>query len=749
MAVEDNRAMEWRRLHAVPIHKALSLHGFADLVTRHGHLNTSPELEDVTAGTQRDPVAQGTTKRAAPAEVVLAPRSRTPQYLLASLVIGVCAVWGGLRWSGVLDAGAPAWAGLLGLPLALALWRYKPGGSVHPINVQQWVESLAGSVKEAEGHQHDRLMGGDSEAINLRYYRASVPSREARYAAPSGQMRSDSNYPDLPDIAAYYRTLHPRRLVITGDSGSGKTTLAVQLILDLLEAREEGDPDPVPVRIPLAEWDTSRSLHDQLTEYLFFAYRLPKRWASQIVKAGRVLPVLDGLDEMDPPLSDGNPDPAAPRARALLNKLKGYQFGGKPAPVVITCRAENYDAVAKGSVNLPGIRLRDAAQIKIELLEPQQARSYLAARAFTDPDRWATLLSEVSERPKAPLSRLLSTPWRLCMAATIYAEEGDPGEMTRLQTADSLDHHLLSHYIAATVSLHSRVGKRHARRDESTYRAHRVHRWLHPIARYLTSGEGKSRGLLSLPDLWRLTTPVYHAVMIFQAILIYSLAYLLFKISPWLHPVGRPDQVPVTCAALALLGLLMAMGPARRFLSPRQIFRKYPAGAVVGAMIPPLCLILSGSGILRGILTAVILLLITWQGLALVVHPGTEVIRPRDILKDDFKSSIVYALIAGFAANLVDGLLAHASTLNIPFAVGAALFTVPMFGGPTVRHGVFLLVARGVAPLRIGAFLDWAVDAGILRLAGPAYQFRHRELQEWLATHPRPSHSAQTELKSI
>ena len=39
---------------------------------------------------------------------------------------------------------------------------------------------------------------------------------------------------------------------------------------------------------------------------------------------------------------------------------------------------------------------------------------------------------------------------------------------------------------------------------------------------------------------------------------------------------------------------------------------------------------------------------------------------------------------------------------------------------------------RGRAPLRFGAFLEWAHDAGLLRVSGIAYQFRHRQLQEWL-----------------
>ncbi|WP_445281053.1 hypothetical protein [Streptomyces sp. DSM 118148] len=49
VVAEDNQTMGYRRLHAAPIHEALSLPGFADLVTKHGHPGTTTTLEKVTA----------------------------------------------------------------------------------------------------------------------------------------------------------------------------------------------------------------------------------------------------------------------------------------------------------------------------------------------------------------------------------------------------------------------------------------------------------------------------------------------------------------------------------------------------------------------------------------------------------------------------------------------------------------------------------------------------------------------------
>ncbi|MFB8382109.1 NACHT domain-containing protein [Streptomyces rubiginosohelvolus] len=52
---------------------------------------------------------------------------------------------------------------------------------------------------------------------------------------------------------------------------------------------------------------------------------------------------------------------------------------------------------------------------------------------------------------------------------------------------------------------------------------------------------------------------------------------------------------------------------------------------------------------------------------------------------------------------------------------------------PTPRRYLHaLLLLQPLVPFRLGRFLKWAYGAGLLRTEGPAYQFRHRELYEWL-----------------
>ncbi|MCQ8195345.1 transposase [Streptomyces rugosispiralis] len=75
------------------------------------------------------------------------------------------------------------------------------------------------------------------------------------------------------------------------------------------------------------------------------------------------------------------------------------------------------------------------------------------------------------------------------------------------------------------------------------------------------------------------------------------------------------------------------------------------------------------------------------------------------------------------------------------FGIGAG----PALGAAGVRYIAFPLRTRRwwssqPLPWRLGRFLGWCCDTGLTRTAGIAYQFRHRELQDFLTRgHTAPS----------
>ncbi|MGH3792692.1 MAG: hypothetical protein ACRDQ9_18240 [Pseudonocardiaceae bacterium] len=114
----------------------------------------------------------------------------------------------------------------------------------------------------------------------------------------------------LNEVAGYYRSLARGRLVIQGEPGAGKTVLAIQLVRDLakavLDVTDDTCPLPrVPVRLSLPAFDpgddpdevVSGRLDRWLIQHLRTVFGLRATVAAALVADGRILPVLDGLDE--------------------------------------------------------------------------------------------------------------------------------------------------------------------------------------------------------------------------------------------------------------------------------------------------------------------------------------------------------------------------------------------------------------------------------------------------------------------
>ncbi len=86
-------------------------------------------------------------------------------------------------------------------------------------------------------------------------------------------------------------------------------------------------------------------------------------------------------------------------------------------------------------------------------------------------------------------------------------------------------------------------------------------------------------------------------------------------------------------------------------------------------------------------------------------------------------------LLGGLLGGLVAGLV---------FGLAAGLGSALALASTTFHLAVGLRAAQRRLPWRIMGFLDDAYRLGLLRVVGPVYQFRHAELQDYLAP-PRQS----------
>lgn len=90
-------------------------------------------------------------------------------------------------------------------------------------------------------------------------------------------------------------------LLILGEPGAGKTTLLLELCRALLGEARQDEAAPIPVVFNLSSWSTSRqSLRNWLVEELTIRYDIPTAIAANWIDQDRILPLLDGLDEVRP-----------------------------------------------------------------------------------------------------------------------------------------------------------------------------------------------------------------------------------------------------------------------------------------------------------------------------------------------------------------------------------------------------------------------------------------------------------------
>jgi hypothetical protein len=715
--------------------------------------------------------------------------------------------------------------------------------------------ALARDVRIREADQQQKFLAdtGQPRPANVGFKQPAL----VRWRSDGGR-----RYGSMDDIKIFYAGLRHGRLVILGPAGAGKTVLANQLLLDIIALFPAGsslpsNPFQVPVRISLASFNpgdhldntpsaqTRFRLDEWIVSYLADVHGLAPWTARTLLKQGWILPILDGLDEMDS--TSQNPD----RAAAVIRSLN-HPTDGTLRPVVITCRTERYEQLAT-SHYAAGRQpvLEDATAVEIEPLAPAQINEYLTYR-FPDPanprrvqERWQPVLTNVTDQLRGPLATALSSPLRLFLAVTAYhSPDTTPAELIQLP-ADDLDRYLLDQLIPAVTAQHPKP-------NGETYHPGNVTRWLTTFAGYLeterTIHGDSAASDIDLHNIWTLAgrrIPLFAASLraLLVAVPLIVLAVYYQQLVPALSDPTLPAFYPIPWRLLfvgvVILVAAAALSAEQTGAELRRLDRsrlrtanarlKVAIGLGVGLGLG----LGLGIGLTGGILAGLGLGLAVglaigipfWQryrrankhvvglivGLAVVAGPdlfigyslwgvGATWLAPT--------FGIIFGLTAGLTGGLGAGLawgltqrpaaiskpsqlvtqgvfyeltLTIAITLSfgIVFSIqwlagfvssvwpvssaatpGTVLENVSKFYGPSlvlfyVPKALLLGLACGIAvnatspwlryliasrilarrhllPENPAAFLDWAYNAGLMRLSGIHVQFRHDELQKHL-----------------
>jgi hypothetical protein len=512
-------------------------------------------------------------------------------------------------------------------------------------------------------------------------------------------------------LAAVLAQVPTRRLVVLGEPGAGKTMLMVRLVLDLLASRQAGMP--VPFLVPLASWNPlGQGLDEWLAARLTVNHSALTAAAGEgtqaqaLLEAGLILPLLDGLDEI--------PDVIRGPAIAQINEAL------RPGDaIIVTCRTEDYRRTVRPS-DSPEVMLRAAAAIQLNPLSPSVVGSYLLTDAGGPKarERWAPVIAALGST--APVAQALTTPLMVSLARVIYnlrpgemaGQLGEPAELCGVDLPDraAVEAHLLDAFVPAAY-----------RDRKNDFQAiQRAERWLMFLAAYLDSGIGGT------------------------------------DIAWWQIRQITPAAVPVDLQKAARKPVRIPL-PARRLGIYRRALRNAIPGLFWGAFAGWLVAlgkagpayknsIFPPSTIHDTILGGLICLAVFAAARALKAVPGgiDTAVSPRGILRRDRMSFWVLLLWIALSTVLITG---FGSELIFSTRFSAGIWIIGLFVGSMVGFGTsssqtawyryisarIWLARRHQLPWALLNFLEDSHQRGVLRQAGPVYQFRHIELQHRLA----------------
>lgn len=265
------------------------------------------------------------------------------------------------------------------------------------------------------------------------------------------------------------------RILILGPAGAGKSSLARRIASACIDLRDGNDP--VPVIISVSSWRTDEPIPLWIERQLIEAHRfLARRTISgtsiayQLVEAGRVFPILDGLDEL----------PERPRTK-LIEALRDSVLENSPLLVTYrTAEAASTDPVeAERGLPLDAVIVMEPVDLE------KAAKALLDDTTSQQRGRWELLIETCRNDPAGPLAQALSRPLMVAMAGEVYREDDrDLSELLdteRFSNREAIEDHLFGSYIPTMVRRKGHIPDVAGQR----YQEDALLRWLSFLARHL------------------------------------------------------------------------------------------------------------------------------------------------------------------------------------------------------------------------------------------------------------------------
>ncbi|WP_414585976.1 NACHT domain-containing protein [Scytonema sp. PCC 10023] len=519
------------------------------------------------------------------------------------------------------------------------------------------------------------------------------------------------------------------RLLILGAPGAGKTTTLLELAKDLIERAEKKPVYPIPVLFNLSSWkDDHQSISEWLVAELNSKYGVSRKLGKEWVKQRQLLPLLDGLDELE-----------SKRQESCVNAINQLLEGEyHPQYLVVCSRSQEYDNYE------PKLQLNGA--IYLQSLTNHQIHNYLIE--VNHADLWQTI------NPDSELLDLVRTP--LLLSITILAfQEISIDRWQQLPSTSDRIQELLDAYVNRMLA-QDIESKTYAKKKPPNTRQTRM--WLVWLAQQLQK-ESKTEFLIEeiQPSLLKIKAQkrMYRVISRLIYVLIFGLSFGLL---------GLYVALPYWLVGLfVVLSFRQSFGDSLEKIELKEqiTFLKISKETIVNRAILL---------ILTLIFFMLFLLLVVgndWRYLGtlfmqnfghilmpifglipLLIGGQPDFIEnkksPNQGIWKTARNAVFLGLIVGLIGEPILKLIAPPiAPLIGGLSLGLGL-GLSNFGGKAVlQHFILRLVLyrNGYIPWNYARFLNYCTERMLLQRVGGRYRFIHKLLQDHFAqmefTHPK------------